>query len=85
MVNLNIAQLSRELARFSQVQAEAWPARKKALATARKLLRAQMDTWDQQHQRGLRVSWLMATPLEDPTRSVAPKARPKHGLRRCLL
>ncbi len=76
MTNLNIQQLSQQLASFSAEQLREWPVRRKALAEARKALRAYSDTWHKQLQDRVRVPWLMARPLEDPTCAIPPGARP---------
>ena len=77
MVNLNIEQLSRQLVNFCEAQRDARPVRQGLLAKARKELRLLQDTWDLQAHKELSVPWLMATPLEDPTRAVDPQARPE--------
>ena len=76
MYNLNISQLSHQLSEFCAAHLAAQPMRRKVLAEARRLLRAQQGVWQKQHQRTLRVPWLMAEPLEDPAAMVDPGERP---------
>ena len=76
MYNLNIQEVSKQLSEFCAAQLQAWPARQDMLARARKFLRAQTGIWHEQRHRGRHVSWLMATPLEDPTCATEPALRP---------